>query len=384
MNAVIVLDESQSMGAERPAAGWSVAADVLAGLPPGSQYSLIRFGAEAVLEVADRPTAELAERASRPRRAVLDATGTNIEAALRLAGRHVDGETPALLVLITDGGETAGDATTLLERASSMAFPLPYLLLTGADASGPDAAIEAPEVPSRVRLGTVISVLLNVTSNRDGAAEIRVRQAAQLVAASAVDLVRDQVSQVRVALAFDTPGPQDLEISVAMPGDVNPANDRRRSVVNVEGPTSILYVTIEETTAAAQSLLSGGWNVSMVRPEHFPQLLPRLQNPATVILDDVAIGDMPDPAWLALTESVRTNGTGLLVLGGQRSFGARGLSKLDAGNGAAGNGRSRSSHVARCRFVRRRQVWKYGARPTGRHTVPLRKSCSVGYQPASR
>jgi hypothetical protein len=107
-----------------------------------------------------------------------------------------------------------------------------------------------------------------------------------------------------------------------MPGDENPANDRRRTIVNVEGRTAIFYVAGQPTTAVAESLLAGGWNVTLVRPEHFPQLLPVLPEPATVLLDDVAVGDMPEPVWLALTESVRTRGTGLIVLGGQRSFGA--------------------------------------------------------------
>jgi uncharacterized protein YegL len=109
-----------------------------------------------------------------------------------------------------------------------------------------------------------------------------------------------------------------------MPGDINPANNRRRAIVNVEGPTTILYVTVKPGTAVAESLLAGGWDLNIIQPGHFPQILPLLQSPATVVLDDVAIGDMPEPAWMALTESVRTRGTGLIVLGGQRSFGAGG------------------------------------------------------------
>ena len=324
MNAVIVLDESLSMGANRPASAWQVTATALSGLPPGSRYSLVRFGAEPVLEVANRPTLELAGQPPRPRKSVLDTTSTDIEAALRLGGRHLDGETPALMVLITDGGETTGDATALLARFQAMGLPVPILLLAAPDATGPDAAIDAVDAPFLVPFGAEITVVLEVSSTRDGPADIQVRRASEPAMTFGVDLVKDQVSRVRVPLGFDSPGFQELEFSVSMPGDVNPANDRRRTIVNVEGPTTVFYVAVKPRTAVAESLLAGGWNLNIVRPEHFPQILPLLPSPATVVLDDVAIGDMPEPAWMALTESIRTRGTGLIVLGGQRSFGAGG------------------------------------------------------------
>jgi len=324
MNTVIVLDESQSMGANRPASAWQLTATALSGLPPGSRYSLVRFGAEPVLEAANRPTMELTGQPPRSRKTVLDATGTNIEAALKLAGRQLDGDTPALMVLVTDGGETGGDATALLTRFRAMGLPVPFLLLDAPGTSGPDAAINAVDAPPQVPFGSAITVVLNVSSTRDGPAGIQVRQAPGLTTTIEVDLVKDQVSRVRVPLGFNSPGFHELEFTVSMPGDINPANDRRRAIVNVEGPTTILYVTVKPGTAVAESLLAGGWNLNIVRPGHFPQVLPLLPSPATVVLDDVAIGDMPEPAWMALTESVRTRGTGLIVLGGQRSFGAGG------------------------------------------------------------
>jgi len=322
MNAVIVLDESESMGANSLASAWQLSATALAGLPPGSRYSLVRFGAGPVLESVNRPTTELAGQAARPRKIAVDAGNTDIEAALRLGGRQLDGETPSLMVLISDGGETSGDATAMLNRFQALGLPAPFLLSGAPDLSGPDAGINSVDLPSQVPFGTQITVVLNVSSTRDGPAGIRVRRAAGLAATHEVELFKDQVSRIGIPLVFDSPGFQELEFTVSLPGDINPANDRRRAIVNVEGPTAILYVTFRPGAEVAESLLAGGWNLNIVRPEHFPQMLPLLPNPATVILDDVATGDMPEAAWTALTESVRSRGTGLIVLGGQRSFGA--------------------------------------------------------------
>ena len=131
INTIIVLDESQSMGDNTPDSAWQVSAANIATLPPGSRYSLIRFGADAVLESASRPNTELAGQPDRPHRANLDTTATNIEAALRLAAQQLEGKTEGLMILITDGGETSGDSTALLSRFQEMGLPAPYLLAPG-------------------------------------------------------------------------------------------------------------------------------------------------------------------------------------------------------------------------------------------------------------
>ena len=322
MKAIIVLDESRSMGANYPVSAWQSSAASLAKLPPGSHYSLIRFGADTVLEVDDRPITELVGQPARPRTAVLDNTGTNIEAALLLAAQQIDSETPELVLLITDGGQTDGDATAFLSRLQTMGLPGPYLFPSATDTSGPDAAINALNAPSEVPFGSETTLVVKVKSNQSGAVRIQVRKNFEAAATVVADLVKDQESSVYVPIGFNTPGVQELEVSIFMPGDMNAANDRRHTIVNVDGPTTIQYVTSKGSTAVTKSLLAGGWNLSIVRPEHFPQVLPLPSGPTTVFLDDVAIGDMPEPVWMALTESVRTRGTGLIVLGGQRSFGA--------------------------------------------------------------
>ena len=243
---------------------WQVSATNVAALPPGSRYSLIRFGADAVLESASRPNTELAGQPNRPRRASLETTATNIEAALRLAAQQLDGGTAELMILITDGGETSGDATSLLSRFQVMGLPVPYLLLDTTNTSGPDAIIDSLEVPSQVPFGAEITLVVKVRSNRSGPAGIQVRKGAEPAITIEVDLIEEQVSSVPVPLGFDSPGFQEIEVAVSMPGDINPANDRRRAIVNVDGPTTILYVTAKPGTTVRKP--SRRWLESQHRP----------------------------------------------------------------------------------------------------------------------
>jgi len=322
--AVVMLDESMSMSESRQVEAWQTIMSTLGKLPTGSRLSLVRFGMEALVETADVPISQLNMERPPLHQAALNASGTNIEAALRLAGRLVADEAFTALILISDGGETAGDAASVLASFPGSGLRPPFLLHESAAASGPDARIDGVHPPARVRAGAEFSAAVHVSSNRDGAAEIVVRDEAGRTQQFPIDLVGGESSVVWVPLEGLPPGFHELEFTVALPADSNPVNDQRRAVVEAGKGANVVYVTLNPSAALAASLRAGGWDLALVRPEHFSQFLPRISGSTTVILDNVATGDLPESTWNLLTESIRTQGTGLIVLGGARSFGAGG------------------------------------------------------------
>jgi Mg-chelatase subunit ChlD len=324
IEAVVMLDESLSMSESRRVEAWRTVISTLGKLPSGSRLSLVRFGAEALVETADFPISELNRDGPPLHQAALNASGTDIEAALRLAGQLVTDETSAALILITDAGETAGDAASLLASFPTYGLPTPFLLHEDAAAPAPDARIDAVRVPAHVRTAAEFSAALQVSSNQDGAAEIVVRDGAGRTQRVPIDLVGGESSIVWVPLEGLPPGSHELEFTVALPADSNPVNNQRRAVVEVGKGVNVVYVTPNPSAVLADSLRAGGWDLALIRPEYFSQILPRISGSTTVILDNVATGDMPESAWASLTQSVRTRGTGLIVLGGARSFGAGG------------------------------------------------------------
>jgi Mg-chelatase subunit ChlD len=322
--AVVMLDESMSMAESRRVEAWQTIVSTLGNLPAGSRLSLVRFGAEALVESADLPISQLHKEQPPLHQAALNASGTDIEAALRSAARLVSNEAFAALILVTDGGETAGDAGSLLASFPTSGLPTPFLLYEDIATTAPDARIDAVRLPARVSAGGEFSAVLRVSSNQEGAAEIAVSDGAGRTQTVPIDLVGGETSILRVPLAALPPGFHELEFTVALPGDSNPSNNQRIAIVEVGKGANVVYVTLNPSAILAESLRAGGWDLLLIRPEHFSQILPRISGSTTVILDNVATGDMAESAWASLTESVRTRGTGLIVLGGPRSFGAGG------------------------------------------------------------
>jgi len=322
--AVVMLDESMSMAESHRVEAWQTIVSTLGNLPAGSRLSLVRFGTEAVVETADVPISQLNKERPPVHRAALNTSGTNIEAALGRAGRLVADEASAALILVTDGGETTGDAASLLVSFPASGLPTPFLLHHDAAATAADAKMDEVHLPPHVRAGAQFSAAVHVSSNRGGSAEIVVRDEAGRTQQFPVELVGGESSIAWVPLEGLPPGYHELEFSVVLAADSNPVNDKRRAIVEAGKGVSVVYVSLTPSAALADSLRAGGWDLALVRPEHFSQFLPRISGSTTVILDDVSTGDMPESAWGLLTESVRTRGTGLIVLGGARSFGAGG------------------------------------------------------------
>ena len=91
--------------------------------------------------------------------------------------------------------------------------------------------------------------------------------------------------------------------------------------IDVEPPAAVLYVA-DQPSALAQSLQAGGWTLTTVASRRLDGLSSGFQQYAAVILDDVPVSAARPATWDALASAVRDRGTGLLVLGGGRSFAA--------------------------------------------------------------
>jgi len=80
---------------------------------------------------------------------------------------------------------------------------------------------------------------------------------------------------------------------------------------------------------AGQRLRAAGWPVTTVTPAELPAYEDRLGDMAGIVLDDLAIADLPPSAWSAVERAVTELGTTLLVLGGPNSFGVGGYRRSD-------------------------------------------------------
>jgi len=293
----------------------------------------------------------LAAAAATPTRgAVLDdrldlrlATGTDVAAAIRLGLAMLPPDAAGRLVLLSDGNQTLGDAVAAAEEAAG-----------GAEAAG--VAIDVVPMPYRVDGELLVQRLEAPTTARPGqVVTLRV----VLRPAQADDRPVDARLLVRhegalLDLDPETPGPgtvlrvppgtsvhlvratlvdRPINRFEAILEPLEPARDRlvenNRAEAFTATPGAGSIAIVQEGGASAPSLLArrletAGLDVRVLEPRELAGDLLALQRYDLIVLDDVPSSAFTTQQQDALARSVFDLGTGLVMVGGPRSFGAGG------------------------------------------------------------
>ena len=327
LDLIAVLDDSLSIGDPASRDAWSEVTNAALNLAADSRFGLVRFATEPVIEVepalvSEQSVKSILESRTLPRSAAIDRSSTDIELALRRALRLARSHRRTALLLVTDGYETKGDAAAAL-RVARQSNVTVYLFKQGVDTKAPDVRIEALDVPPHVRLGERVPLTVAVGGNTEGKVPLLVDVAGRRALETTISLQRDRANRFHLLVTPQTAGDQEVKVVVGVDNDSIPENNRRAALVTVEPPATVLFVTASDAPSAVVStLVKGGWIVREHHPRDLVSLTNQLRVAKTIILDDIAVGDMPEGAWEALTKSVSGEGTGLIVLGGPRSFSA--------------------------------------------------------------
>lgn len=323
VHLTVLLDDSDSMTRAGTDAAWLALAPVLAGLPGGSRVSLVRFAAgtapEAVSLPADGRAVRALAAAPPPRERPLDGGQTDLAAALR-AGLALGADPAPVLLVAGDGVATRGDARAALETAAAAGVPVRWWR-PRTPAQSADAWIAALDLPPRLAAGTPAVVGLRLGADGPLSAVLTVRAAGVVLARRELELAAGTPALLTLTLDLPDPGLHRVEAELT-PGGRVPGNDHRSALVEREGPAAVLLAAPDPgASAVASSLAAGGWPVRAVAPGDLPAAL--AGEPRLLILEQMAVADLPEADWAAVARAVR-GGSGLLVLGGPGTFAAGG------------------------------------------------------------
>src|SRR3954452_21287117 len=182
LSTVFLVDSSDSVGPDSRAAAEQFIRDALSIMPDGDRAAIVVFGENALVERAPSP-----EKGLRRLLSVPVASRTNISDAISLGLALLPADTQKRIVLLSDGGENAGDARLATDLAAARHVPIEAVSLqqTGVNDS---VQISDLRAPSNVRKGQTVNLDVVVQSTTAGAATLRVRAAGQVVREQAVQL----------------------------------------------------------------------------------------------------------------------------------------------------------------------------------------------------
>lgn len=244
---------------------------------------------------------------------------TRVGAAIRYALGKVSPDKAARMLLLTDGFSTEpiGDLSTTL---AARAIPVDYRLVVPPKAR--DYQIANLEIAQRIQSEESFLVELVVTGSVDGAVPYRLSRDGAEVVRGVVQVQRGR-GVVRLADRVAAIGGHRYVAQIMPAEDAHPGNNLAKRWVEVVGGPRVLLISAYNPDPVEAALRQSGLNVD--RPPSLGALtVGSLAGAHAVILNNVAAWDLPSEFLAALPFYVRDQGGGLLITGGQHSFGSGG------------------------------------------------------------
>jgi len=253
--------------------------------------------------------------------------GSNLQGALQLAyGLFPPGHLRRV-VLVSDGGQTAGDLLAEASRAARFGVRLFYH--PNRRGAPHEVAVRDLSLPARIKVGEPFHVRARVFASRPDRARIRLFQGETI---NGLDGVRDvDLEQGDNEVEFESivriagPVTYRLEMEPAGP-DRFAANNVFETSVVVPGRPTVLYVEGAQGRASylAQALTAAEYEVDVRGPRALPSSLRELERFDFVILSDVPADQVTLTQMDAIERYVRDLGGGFIMAGGEDSFGLGG------------------------------------------------------------
>jgi Mg-chelatase subunit ChlD len=318
LNVLFLLDTSDSILLENRAKAWRYVQDAVKAARKGDRYGLISFGGTPALEVQvgtdPFPT--------QPPQAA-DTRGTDIAGAIKLALAAFPREGAKRIVLLTDGNENQGNARDAAQRARAEGAEI-YVAPLRNDYAG-EVLVERLVVPQEVKFGESFLVRVVAWSAKDTAGRISLYRDGEFVGAQPVTLTAGK-NVLAYQQSVDQGGFHIFQARLEAPEDVIEENNRGVGLVAVRGRPRVLYVEKDRDQGAnlLNALRTQNLQAEMVGPEGLPTTMEGLNQYDSIILSNISALRVTKPQMELLRNYVRDHGGGLIMLGGDESFGVGG------------------------------------------------------------
>lgn len=323
LGVVFVVDRSASVGASGQAQATAFIEAALQHQGADDRVGVVAFGAEGMVEL--EPQADLVyrgvESAPSPHQ-------TDIASGLRLATALLPSDRSRRIVVLSDGEQTRGDAAAQVLLAAGDDLSVSVVPLGGGD--GPDVLLEDLLAPARVDEGASFDVRVVLNAGQPAAGSLRLyRNDAYL---GAMDVQLEGAGRAKVLTFRQEAGKAGLHqyratFEPADPSmDQRPQNNQVMSTVQVTGRPRVLVVDSNpgELGALVGVLRAEGLEVDLVDAAGMPSGVSGLRPYAAVFLSDVPAFALSTRQQKSLQTFVRDLGRGLVMLGGDNSFGVGG------------------------------------------------------------
>lgn len=318
VNLFFILDISESVSREAQKAAVDYMRRASLDLGEEDQAGLILFGRRPSIEISLREGFKPLDYRSQ-----VNTGATNIRDALQLALGKLPEEGRNRIVLFTDGNETMESAMEMAYLARSLGVEIYPAPLSSWFGQG-EILLEALETPGVVPLETPFDIRILVTSSIETEGEIVLMRNGRPLLNQQVKF-RPGKNLFRFADALKDQGLFLYKAIINASRDTLSQNNEGISFTEGARKARVLYLAGEGSDShLSQSLKEQGLDVVGAKMEDLPGSLHGLLDYSAIILDNLSGSALSYGAMENLERYVKDMAGGLIMIGGDRSFGAGG------------------------------------------------------------
>lgn len=253
----------------------------------------------------------------------VDQNYTNLEGGLELANAILTDGYRRRIVMMSDGQQNVGDALgiTRLLRSQGVRVDVVPVHVPG----GAEVLVDKVDVPSQLRPREHFSLAVTVRSTVETTTGLDIYRDRTLMG-SVREPVHVGENRYVFAQAPLPPGSHAYQVQITPAMDTQPENNQGSAFTSVQGPPRVLVIAAARREAASvmASLRSTGIQTDLQSPVQVVPTLGYLQRYAGVVIVDTAADVLGTDLMSQLVPYVRDLGHGLVVIGGQESYGMGG------------------------------------------------------------
>lgn len=315
---VFLVDGSDSMGGVKGQA-LQFTRQAMTAMKDTQVAGMVVFGQHAMIEKSVDGQRQVSEIQSQP------GTGyTNLAEAVRLGLAMLPTGTQRRLVLISDGNQNLDDVRGAAQVAAAQGVQID--VLPSGTQSGADVSVNTINVASNIREGEEFDLGVSVNSNFAGSGKLQILQDGKVVAEQSVNFV-EGTNLFHQLVKADKQGMAGYSAQIVASQDTLQQNNTANSLIFVKSKPKALLVEghpdQHEADNLQEALKATGVDITTVPPENFPE------NNTLVTFDSVILQNVPASSLTKtnmenLSTYVHDLGKGLLVIGGEESYGLGG------------------------------------------------------------
>lgn len=319
LSVVFLVDESQSIAPVMRERAVGFVREQIERMRPDDRAAVVGFGAGARLRVPlqSRPNVDAWGGAE------VDPTATDIEAAVRLALATFPDTGARRLVLLSDGNETRGqflEAARLARDEEADLLVLP-LRPPGAD----EVLVESVVVPREVKAGESFDVKVVLRSRQAGRGRLSLYRNGEYLGSRTVPY-GSGATVFGFGQSLEAEGFHVYTARLEPEADQVIENNAAVGVTAVHGRPAVLLVErdLDQAHHIQRALRRQGIDVDVVAPGRLPPLRAGSRRYDGVVLSNVSALKLSRDDMEEIRSFVRDDGGGLVMLGGDESFGLGG------------------------------------------------------------